>query len=34
MTNKRWRKIWLRRTARRRGWTKTFRSYKKDIVGY
>ena len=34
MTSKRYRKIRLRRLARRRGWTKVFRSYRKDLVGF
>ncbi len=31
---KRARKTRLRRLARRRGWTKVFRSWKKDLVGF
>lgn len=34
MNGKRWKKTWLRRRARRRGWTVTHRSWKKDSVGY
>ncbi len=34
MTGKRFNKTRLRRLARRRGWTKTYRSWKKDLVGY
>lgn len=33
MNGKRAKKTRLRRLARRRGWTKVRRSYKRDIVG-
>jgi hypothetical protein len=34
MSGKRRKKVLLRRRARRRGWTKVFYSWKKDVVGY
>lgn len=33
MTGKRWNKVRKRRLARRRGYVKTFRSFKKDCAG-